>query len=148
MELSSLKPAKGATKNNKRRGRGVATGAGGTAGRGHKGHKSRSGYKAKRNFEGGQMPLQMRLPKFGFRNPSREEYAVLNLDQLQHYAIKSGQDQIDIPWLVKEGIIKQGQKLKVLGRGELQSALKVSAHACSATAKKWIEEKGGTITII
>lgn len=148
MELSSLKPAKGATKNNRRRGRGVATGAGGTAGRGHKGHKSRSGYKAKRNFEGGQMPLQMRLPKFGFRNPAREEYAVLNLDQLQHYSIKAGTDQIDIPWLVKEGVIKPGQKLKLLGRGELSSALKVSAHAVSATAKKWIEEKGGTITII
>jgi len=148
MELSNLKPAKGATKNNKRRGRGVATGSGGTAGRGHKGHKSRSGYKAKRNFEGGQMPLQMRLPKFGFRNPSREEYAVLNLDQIQNYAIKAGTNQIDIPWLVKEGIIKPGQKLKVLGRGDLQSAIQVSAHACSATAKKWIEEKGGTITII
>lgn len=148
MELSSLKPAKGATKNNRRRGRGVATGAGGTAGRGHKGHKSRSGYKAKRNFEGGQMPLQMRLPKIGFKNPAREEFAVLNLDQIQNYAIKSGQDLIDIPWLVKEGIIKPGQKLKILGRGELQKAIKVSAHAVSATAQKSIEEKGGTITII
>jgi len=94
------------------------------------------------------MPLQMRLPKIGFKNPSRVEFAVLNLDQLQNYALKSGLDQIDVPWLVKEGVIKPGQKLKVLGRGELQSALKVSAHACSATAKKWIEEKGGTITII
>lgn len=148
MELSNLKPAAGATKNNFRRGRGIATGSGGTAGRGHKGHKARSGYKAKRNFEGGQMPLQMRLPKIGFRNPARQEFEVLNLDQLQNYATKSGLNQIDINWLQQERIINPGQKVKILGRGELHTALKISAHACSASAKKMIEEKGGSITII
>ncbi len=148
MELNNLQPAKGATKNNKRRGRGIATGSGGTAGRGHKGHKARSGYKAKRHFEGGQMPLQMRLPKVGFRNPAREEFAVLNLDQLQNYANKSGQNKIDLQWLIKAGVVKSGQKVKILGRGELASGLQVTAHACSATAKKTIEEKGGSITLI
>lgn len=148
MELNNLKPAKGATRNNKRRGRGIATGSGGTAGRGHKGHKARSGHKAKRHFEGGQMPLQMRLPKIGFRNPAREEFAVLNLDQLQNYATKSGQNQIDLPWLIKAGVIKPGQRIKILGRGELASGIQVTAHACSASAKKIIEEKGGTITLI
>jgi large subunit ribosomal protein L15 len=148
MELSNLKPAAGATKNNFRRGRGIATGSGGTAGRGHKGHKARSGYKAKRNFEGGQMPLQMRLPKIGFRNPARQEFEVLNLDQLQNYATKSGLNQFDINWLQQERIINPGQKVKILGRGELHTALKITAHACSASAKKMIEEKGGSITII
>ena len=148
MELSNLKPAKGATRNNFRRGRGSATGSGGTAGRGHKGHKARSGYKAKRNFEGGQMPLQMRLPKIGFRNPARQEYEVLNLDQLQHYATKVGVDSIDINALLQSGIINPGQKVKILGRGEITSSLKITAHGCSASAKKMIEEKGGSITII
>jgi large subunit ribosomal protein L15 len=148
MELSNLKPAAGSTKNNFRRGRGSATGSGGTAGRGHKGHKARSGYKAKRNFEGGQMPLQMRLPKIGFRNPARQEYEVLNLDQLQHYATKTGISSIDINWLLQEKIINPGQKVKILGRGELASALHITAHGFSASAKKLIEEKGGSITII
>ncbi|MBK6389715.1 MAG: 50S ribosomal protein L15 [Saprospiraceae bacterium] len=148
MELSNLKPAGGSTKNNKRRGRGVATGLGGTAGKGHKGHKSRSGHKAKRNFEGGQMPLQMRLPKIGFRNPARQEYEILNLDQLQSIANRTNLDTIDITLFTKEGLINPGQKMKILGRGELISPIKVSAHACSASAKKAIEEKGGTITII
>ncbi|MBK7371566.1 MAG: 50S ribosomal protein L15 [Saprospiraceae bacterium] len=148
MELSNLKPAGGSTKNNKRRGRGVATGLGGTAGKGHKGHKSRSGHKAKRNFEGGQMPLQMRLPKIGFRNPARQEYEILNLDQLQSIANRTNLDIIDITLFTKEGLINPGQKMKILGRGELISPIKVSAHACSASAKKAIEEKGGTITII
>ena len=148
MELSNLKPAGGSTKNNKRRGRGVATGLGGTAGKGHKGHKSRSGHKAKRNFEGGQMPLQMRLPKIGFRNPARQEYEILNLDQLQSIANRTNLDTIDITLFTKEGLINPGQKMKILGRGELISPIKVYAHACSASAKKAIEEKGGTITII
>ena len=148
MELSNLKPAGGSTKNNKRRGRGVATGLGGTAGKGHKGHKSRSGHKAKRNFEGGQMPLQMRLPKIGFRNPARQEYEILNLDQLQSIANRTNLDTIDITLFTKEDLINPGQKMKILGRGELISPIKVSAHACSASAKKAIEEKGGTITII
>ena len=148
MELSNLKPAGSSTKNNKRRGRGVATGLGGTAGKGHKGHKSRSGHKAKRNFEGGQMPLQMRLPKIGFRNPARQEYEILNLDQLQSIANRTNLDTIDITLFTKEGLINPGQKMKILGRGELISPIKVSAHACSASAKKAIEEKGGTITII
>jgi len=148
MELSSLKPAKGSTKNNKRRGRGIATGSGGTAGRGHKGHKARSGHKAKRNFEGGQMPLQMRLPKIGFKNPARVEFEVMNLDQLQKFSSDENTQVIDIKAFTKVGYINPGQKIKILGRGEVSSALTVTAHAVSATAKKAIEEKGGTVTII
>ena len=148
MELSSLKPAKGSTKNNKRRGRGIATGAGGTAGRGHKGHKARSGHKAKRNFEGGQMPLQMRLPKIGFKNPARIEFEVMNLDQLQKFSTDENIQVIDIKAFTKVGYINPDQKIKILGRGEVSSALTVTAHAVSATAKKAIEEKGGTVTII
>ncbi len=148
MELSSLKPAKGSTKNNKRRGRGIATGAGGTAGRGHKGHKARSGHKAKRNFEGGQMPLQMRLPKIGFKNPARVEFEVMNLDQLQRFATEENTQVIDIKAFTKAGYINPGQKIKILGRGEVNSAISVTAHAASATAKKAIEEKGGSVTII
>lgn len=148
MELSNLKPAAGSTRDNKRRGRGIATGAGGTAGRGHKGHKARSGHKRKRNFEGGQMPLQMRLPKFGFRNPAREEFEVLNLDQLQKFASDINSNEIDVNTFAKAGYINPGQKIKILGRGEVTASLKVTAHAVSATAKKAIEEKGGSITII
>jgi len=143
MELSNLKPAGGSTKNNKRRGRGVATGLGGTAGKGHKGHKSRSGHKAKRNFEGGQMPLQMRLPKIGFRNPARQEYEILNLDQLQSIANRTNLDIIDITLFTKEGLINPGQKMKILGRGELTAKLKVTAHKFTATAKAAIEAAGG-----
>lgn len=94
------------------------------------------------------MPLQMRLPKIGFRNPARQEYEILNLDQLQSIANRTNLDTIDITLFTKEGLINPGQKMKILGRGELISPIKVSAHACSASAKKAIEEKGGTITII
>ncbi|MEP7266026.1 MAG: 50S ribosomal protein L15 [Saprospiraceae bacterium] len=148
MELSNLKPSKGSTRNNKRRGRGVATGAGGTAGRGHKGHKARSGHKRKRNFEGGQMPIQMRLPKIGFKNPARTEFEVMNLDHLQKFATDANSQVIDINSFLKAGYINPGQKIKILGRGEVVHALNITAHAVSATAKKAIEEKGGTITII
>ena len=147
MKLHTLRPAEGSTKNNKRLGRGQGSG-GSTAGRGHKGAQSRSGYKKKFGFEGGQMPLQMRLPKIGFRNPARQEYEVLNLDQLQSYSTKAGITSIDINWLLKERIINPGQKVKILGRGELASALNITAHGFSASAKKTIEEKGGSITII
>ncbi len=149
MELNNLKPAAGgSSKNNFRKGRGIATGAGGTAGRGHKGHKARSGSKRKRNFEGGQMPLQMRLPKFGFRNPARQEFEVINLDQLQSLATKSGVSTLDVDFFTKNSILKKGEKIKILGRGEVTSAISISAHAVSETAKKAIEAKGGSITII
>jgi large subunit ribosomal protein L15 len=148
MDLNSLSPAKGSTRNNKRRGRGAGTGSGGTAGRGHKGHKARSGHKRKRNFEGGQMPLQMRLPKFGFKNPARIEFEVMNLDQLQRFSTDAGLSTIDIQAFTKEGYINPGQKIKILGRGLVESTLHITAHAASEAAKKAIEEKGGTITII
>jgi large subunit ribosomal protein L15 len=148
MELHSLKPASGSSKNNKRRGRGRATGSGGTAGRGHKGHKARSGNHNKRNFEGGQMPLQMRIPKHGFRNKARVEYVVLNLDQLQGYADKHKWTAVSAATLVSEGLLHKDEKIKILGRGEVKSKLDLSVHACSETAKKAIEAKGGSVTLI
>jgi len=148
MELHNLKPAKGSVKKRKRIARGQGSGKGGTATRGHKGQKSRSGYSKKRNFEGGQMPLQMRLPKRGFKNPNRVEYVVINLDRLQAIADKYGLKTITINELVSNGIVGKTDRVKILGRGELTTALTVSAHAVSAAAEKAIEEKGGQVSII
>jgi len=148
MELHNLKPAKGSVKKRKRIARGQGSGKGGTATRGHKGQKSRSGYSRKRNFEGGQMPLQMRLPKRGFKNPNRVEYVVINLDRLQAIADKYGLKTITINELVSNGIVGKTDRVKILGRGELTTALTVSAHAISAAAEKAIEEKGGQVSII
>lgn len=148
MELHSLKPAAGAVKSRKRIARGQGSGRGGTSTRGHKGAKSRSGYKSKRAFEGGQMPLQMRLPKRGFNSPNRVEYVAMNIGQLQQISEKYNVDTIDAVTLNKLGIIKKTDKVKVLGTGELTAKLTVSAHACSAAAKAAIEEKGGTVTIL
>ncbi len=148
MDLSKLKPAKGATKKEKRIGRGEGSGRGGTSTRGHKGAKSRSGYSSKRGFEGGQMPLVRRVPKFGFTNPTRVEYKGINLDALQTLAANQNLKVIDPTVLHANGLIAKKDKLKVLGRGELTTSLEITAHAFSATAKAAIEAKGGKATII
>jgi large subunit ribosomal protein L15 len=144
MNLSSLKPAKGSVKSRKRIGRGTGSGKGGTSTRGHKGAQSRSGYSSKRGFEGGQMPLQRRVPKFGFKNPFRVEYHGINLDTLQSLAEKNRISNIDVDVLIKNGLANKNEKIKILGRGKLNSKLDVKAHAFSATAKEAIEAQGGT----
>lgn len=148
MELHTLKPAKGAVKSGRRRGRGQGSGQGGTASRGHKGQKSRSGYSRKRNFEGGQMPLQMRLPKRGFKSPNRTEYVSINLDQLQAFADKHNSSEVTLELLKTQRYIAKRDLVKILGRGELTSAISVEVNAISETARKAIEEKGGKITIV
>lgn len=148
MRLHTLKPAKGAIKKEKRVGRGQGSGRGGTSTRGHKGAQSRSGYSRKRGFEGGQMPLQRRVPKFGFKNPFRVEYKVLNLNQLQEIADKYNVTAIDIELLRTHRLIQKTDVVKVLGRGELKAALTVKANAFSETAKNAIESAGGTVETI
>lgn len=144
MRLHTLKPAEGSIKKEKRIGRGEGSGHGGTSTRGHKGAQSRSGYKRKRGFEGGQMPLQRRVPKFGFKNPFRVEYRVFNLSQLEDIATKNNLKTIDVEVLRKHKFIQQNDLVKVLGRGEIKSAIEIKAHAFSETAKKAIETAGGT----
>ncbi len=148
MDLSRLKPAKGANKREKRIGRGEGSHRGGTSTRGHKGHKSRSGYSQKFGFEGGQMPYIRRVPKFGFTNRARVEYRAVNLDTLQAIADKMGVDVIDIDVLRKAGVISKNDKVKILGRGELKAKLEVKAHAFSKSAKQAIEALNGKATII
>lgn len=149
MDLSNLKPAAGSVKkNNKRLGRGEGSGSGGTASRGHKGAKSRSGYSKKIGFEGGQMPLQRRVPKFGFKNPSRKEYHGINLDTLQSLAEQHKVNEISTTFLLEHSIVSKKDLIKVLGRGELSIKLDVEAHAFSKTAKAAIEAKGGSAKII
>lgn len=148
MELHSLKPAEGSVKKRKRIARGQGSGHGGTSTRGHKGQKSRSGYSRKRNFEGGQMPLQMRLPKRGFKNPNRVAFVPLNLARLQAIHEKYNVDTIDMETLVANGIVKKTDRVKILGFGELKTKLTVSAHACSETAKAAIEAQGGNVNIV
>lgn len=147
MKLHTLKPADGSTKTNKRLGRGQGSG-GSTAGRGHKGAKSRSGYSKKFGFEGGQMPLQRRVPKFGFKNNNKIYYKSVNLDSLEKIAEKNKGAEISLQLLVDNGIIGRNDKIKVLGRGELKSKVNVQAHAFSETALKAIEKVGGTATTI
>ncbi len=147
MKLHTLKPADGSTKTNKRLGRGQGSG-GSTAGRGHKGAKSRSGYSKKFGFEGGQMPLQRRVPKFGFKNNNKIYYKSVNLDSLEKIAEKHKGVEISFQLLVDNGIIGRNDKIKVLGRGELKSKVNVQAHAFSGTALKAIEKVGGTATTI
>ncbi len=145
MDLSNLKPAKGSVKKNDgRKGRGEATGNGGTAGRGHKGQKSRSGYSKKIGFEGGQMPLQRRVPKFGFTNVNRKEYAGVNIDTLQEY-VEAGRikDEVTLEVLIGNGLVGKNDLVKILGRGELKAKLKISAHKFTASAKQAIEAAGG-----
>jgi large subunit ribosomal protein L15 len=148
MDLSSLKPAKGSVKTNKRLGRGTGSGKGGTSSRGHKGAQSRSGYSSKRGFEGGQMALQRRVPKFGFNNIFRREFHGINLDTLQALAEKKKLTTIDHTILVENGLASKSDRVKILGRGELKAKLDVKVHAFSATAKAAIEAKGGTTATI
>ena len=148
MELHNLKPAAGATKKRKRIARGQGSGKGGTATRGHKGAKSRSGYKRKRGFEGGQMPLQMRLPKRGFKNPNRVEYVPFNLGRLQEIADKYNLTSITIENLVENGLARKNDRIKVLGGGELSAKIDVSVHAISAGAKEAVESKGGNVNLV
>ncbi|MFZ2907415.1 MAG: 50S ribosomal protein L15 [Cyclobacteriaceae bacterium] len=147
MKLHTLKPASGSTKTNKRLGRGQGSG-GSTAGRGHKGAKSRSGYSKKFGFEGGQMPLQRRVPKFGFKNNDKIYFKAVNLDTLETIAERNKGAEISFQLLVENGIIGKNDKIKVLGRGELKSKVSVQAHAFSETALKAIEKVGGTATKI
>jgi len=144
MNLSSLKPAEGSVKNRKRIGRGTGSGRGGTSTRGHKGAKSRSGYSSKSGFEGGQMPLQRRLPKFGFNNINRVEYSAINLDVLQNLAAK-GISNFTFETFRANGLASKNDQIKVLGRGELTSAIEVSAHAFSKSAIEAIEKAGGKV---
>lgn len=143
MDLSKLKPAEGATKKDKRIGRGQGSGRGGTSTKGHKGQKAQAGYNHKRGFEGGQTTLTRRLPKFGFTNPTRLEFKGINLDALQTLAEKKNLKTLSPEVLYANGLIAKNDKLKVLGRGEIKSALDITAHAFSATAKAAIEAKGG-----
>ena len=145
MDLSSLTPSKGSVKNKKKRiGRGQGSGNGGTATRGHKGAQSRSGYSRKLGFEGGQMPLQRRIPKFGFKNINRVEYKPLNLEKIQSLVDeKKIKTVMDHKLLIKLGVVGKNDLFKVLGRGELKAKLKISAHKFSASAKSSIESNGG-----
>ncbi|MEI7492928.1 MAG: 50S ribosomal protein L15 [Bacteroidota bacterium] len=143
MDLSNLKPAKGSIKKEKRIGRGQGSGHGGTSTRGHKGAKSRSGYSKKLGYEGGQMSLVRRVPKFGFKNFNRVEYKGINLDTLQQLSEKKNILVMGIDTLIEAGFISKRDKVKILGRGELKAKLEITAHAFSATAKKAIEDLGG-----
>ena len=148
MDLSNLKPAKGSVKSRKRIGRGQGSGRGGTSTRGHKGAQSRSGYSRKAGFEGGQMPLARRVPKFGFKNPNRVEYNAINLDVLQRLAEEKGLQTIDFNVFRDNGLASKNDLVKVLGRGKLTAKLEVSAHAFSAAAVQAIEANGGKVNTI
>ena len=145
MKLNNLKPAEGSTKTRKRIGRGPGSGLGGTSTRGHKGAKSRSGYSKKIGFEGGQMPLQRRVPKFGFKNVNRVEYKAINLSTLQALAEKNSLEVINIETLVAAGFISSGQLVKILANGTLSAKLTVEANAFSQKAVEAIEAVGGTV---
>jgi len=144
MDLSNLKPAKGSTSKRKRIGRGQGSGYGGTSTRGHKGQKSRSGYSRKVGFEGGQMPLQRRVPKFGFKNINRKEYKAINIGVLQELADKKNLKDITVETLIDAGLVQKNAMVKILGDGELKSKLNVKAHAFSKSAVEAIEALEGT----
>ncbi len=146
MDLSNLKPAAGSIKRNKRKGRGQGSGRGGTSTRGHKGAQSRSGYSSKIGFEGGQMPLQRRLPKFGFTNLKRVEYKGINLLVLEELAQKSSLKSISVDTLIEAGLVSKNARVKILGKGTLSVALEVCAHAFSKAAVAAIEAQGGKVT--
>ena len=148
MKLHNLKPAEGSVKKKKRIARGQGSGKGGTSTRGHKGAKSRSGYKSKPGFEGGQMPLQRRIPKRGFKNINRKEYAVFNLDRIELILAAHKISTFDPKTLVDLGIAHKNDMIKILGRGELKSKIDCSAHKFSVKAKEAIEKAGGTATEI
>ncbi len=147
MELHNLKPAKGSVKSRKRVGRGQGAGTGGTSTRGHKGAKSRSGYSRKRAFEGGQMPLQMRLPKRGFKNPNRVEYVSINVGALEELAAKHNLSEISEATLYEAGIIKKRDIVKILGNGEISTKLTIATKAISESAKAKIIAAGGSVNI-
>jgi large subunit ribosomal protein L15 len=148
MDLSNLRPAKGSVKSNKRLGRGQGSGRGGTSTRGHKGAKSRSGYSKKIGFEGGQMPLQRRVPKYGFKNINRVEFKAINISTLQALAVKLDIEKIDFQTLVNAGFVSKNALVKILGNGELERKLEVHAHAFSKSAVTAIEAKKGTVVIL
>ena len=147
MKLNNLTPAAGSTKTRKRIGRGPGSGLGGTSTRGHKGAKARSGYKKKIGFEGGQMPLQRRLPKFGFKNINRKEYAAINLSTIQKLA-ERGMEKVGVEELVAARLVKAGEFVKILGYGELTAKVEVVANAFSKTAEAAITAAGGTATTL
>lgn len=148
MDLSNLKPAKGSVKNRKRIGRGQGSGRGGTSTKGHKGAQSRSGYKRKAGFEGGQMPLFRRVPKFGFRNINRKEYRGINIETLQMLADDKKVTTVNQEVLIANGLASKNDLIKILGQGELKAKIEVTAHAYSKTAIAAIEAQGGTATKI
>jgi large subunit ribosomal protein L15 len=148
MELHNLKPAAGSLGKRKRLGRGQGSTDGGTSSRGHKGAQSRSGYSRKAGFEGGQMPLQRRLPKVGFKNHSRVEYAALNLGQIESFSAKYNLSEISVDNLRENGILAKTARVKILGAGELKKKINVTVHAISESAKGKIEGLGGTVTIV
>ena len=145
MDLSNLKPAKGSTKKRKRIGRGQGSGRGGTSTRGHKGAKSRSGYSKKIGFEGGQMPLQRRVPKYGFKNINRKEFKAINISTLQTLAEKNDLEKIDFAELAKAGLVSKNDLVKILGKGTLERKIEVHAHAFSKSAIEAIEALKGTV---
>lgn len=145
MNLNNLKPAKGSTHHEKRIGRGQGSGYGGTSTRGHKGAKSRSGYKRKLGFEGGQMPLQRRLPKYGFTNLNRVEYKPVNLSVLDALAVKHNLSEISLETLIEHGFVSKNDRVKILGNGSLSKSLKITAHAFSKSAVSAIEAIQGTV---
>ena len=148
MDLSNLRPAKGSVKKGKRLGRGQGSGKGGTSTRGHKGAKSRSGYSKKIGFEGGQMPLQRRVPKYGFKNINRKEYKGINISTLQYIAEQHNLEVIDFEVLVNAGFVSKNALVKILGKGTLDKKLEVHAHAFSKSAVEAIEAKKGTAVIL
>ena len=148
MDLSNLRPAKGSVKKGKRLGRGQGSGKGGTSTRGHKGAKSRSGYSKKIGFEGGQMPLQRRIPKFGFKNINRKEYKGINISTLQTLADNNNLEKIDFDVLRLAGLVSKNHHVKILGKGTLERKLEVHAHAFSKSAIEAIEAKKGTAVIL
>jgi|SRR6185312_5568605 len=148
MKLNNLKPAEGSTKDRKRLGRGKGSGKGGTSARGHKGAKSRSGYSRKIGFEGGQMPLQRRLPKFGFNNPGRVEYKPINLDAIEALVKEVSAKVVDHKLLADHGLVGKNDKVKVLGRGELSAKVEIVANAFSSSAVAAIEKAGGKATVL
>jgi large subunit ribosomal protein L15 len=148
MKLHNLKPAEGSTHSRRRIGRGPGSGLGGTSTRGHKGAKSRSGYKRKIGFEGGQMPLQRRLPKFGFKNINHKEFFAVNLSAIQQLAETQGLETITIEDMIKYGVAKKNVLVKILGMGELKAKVDVQANAFSKSAEEAIKANGGTATVI
>lgn len=148
MNLSNLKPAEGSIKHSKRIGRGQGSGKGGTSTRGHKGAKARSGYHSKVGFEGGQMPIYRRLPKFGFKNINRIEYVGINVDMLNKLAEEKNITVFNLDVFKQNGLISGKDRVKILGRGELSKSIEVTAHAFTAKAKQIIEDKGGKVAVI